>query len=80
MTLTQLKSNLHNLIDEIENEDILEIYYNEIRKLVSSSKHRIWDTLTEEEKKEVLISFEESEDDKNLIDNEQVMSKYKKWL
>ncbi len=31
-------------------------------------------------KKEVLISFEESEDENNLIDTDKVMSKYKKWL
>ncbi len=80
MTLTKLKSNLHTLIDEIGNEELLKEYYYEIKKLVINSKHKIWDTLTKEEKKDVLISFEESENEENLVDNEQVMSKYKKWL
>jgi len=80
MTISQLKSNLHQLIDELESTELLEEYYNEIKRIVNSSKHRIWDTLTEEQKKEVLLSFDESNDENNLIDNEEIMNKYKKWL
>jgi len=80
MTVTELKSNLHHLIDELENPELLKEYYNEIKHIVKSSKHSIWETLTEEEKKEVLLSFEESDDENNLIDNDVVMNRYKKWL
>ena len=80
MTISQLKSNLHQLIDELESTELLEEYYNEIKRIVNSSKHRIWDTLTEEQKKEVLLSFDETNDENNLIDNEEIMNKYKKWL
>ncbi len=80
MTLTELKSNLHNLIDQVESKNLLEEYYAELKRIVSSSKHKIWDTLSEEEKKEILMSYEESEDEKNLVDSNMVMEKYKKWL
>jgi hypothetical protein len=80
MTLTELKSNLHNLIDQVESKNLLEEYYAELKRIVSSSKHKIWDTLSEEEKKEILMSYEESEDAKNLVDSDMVMEKYKKWL
>jgi hypothetical protein len=80
MTIKELKSNLHHLIDKLGNTELLEEYYNEIKSIVNSSKHRIWDSLTEDQKKEVLLSFDESNDESNLIDNEEVMNKYKKWL
>ena len=34
----------------------------------------------EEQRKEILLSYEESEDDENLIDNNEVMKKYDKWI
>jgi hypothetical protein len=37
---------------------------------------QIWKTLTEEQKKEVYLSYEESQDDKNLISWDTVKKKY----
>ncbi|MFO7791096.1 MAG: hypothetical protein R6V32_11050 [Bacteroidales bacterium] len=51
-----------------------------MKKLINSSKSSMWDTLSDEQKREVLMSFEESENDDNLIDNEDVMKMYRKWL
>jgi TRAP-type C4-dicarboxylate transport system substrate-binding protein len=59
---------------------LLNEYYNELKRVLNISQGKIWDSLSEEQKKELLISFEESEDDNNLLDNETVMGKYKKWL
>jgi hypothetical protein len=80
MDNVELKANLHSFIDKLENNNLLHEYYNELKRILSLSQGKIWDSLTEEQKKEVLISFEESEDDSNLLDNETVMSRYKKWL
>jgi hypothetical protein len=80
MNAPELRSNLHNFIDKIENIHLLEEYYNEMKKLISTSESSIWDKLTEEQKQEVLLSYEESEDDNNLIDNDEVMKRFKKWL
>jgi hypothetical protein len=80
MNKTALKSNLHKMIDLIENQNLLEEYYNEMKAILEKSQGNIWDKLTEDQKKEVLLSYEESGDEKNLLLNEDVMKKYKNWL
>lgn len=80
MKTSELKINLHNFIDQIDNVAILEDYYNELKMLVKSPVSGIWDRLTDEQKQEVLLSFEESDDENNLIDNGEVMKRYEKWL
>ena len=80
MNKTVLKTNLHKLIDQIESQNLLEEYYNEMKTLIQKTKVSAWDSLTEEQKKEVLLSYEESENGDNLLDNDTVMKKYKDWL
>jgi hypothetical protein len=80
MNLTELKSGLHYFIDQINSTELLGEYYNEMNNLVEATNSSIWGTLSDKQKKEVLLSFEESEDENNLIDNDEVMVKYKKWL
>lgn len=80
MNKTVLKTSLHKLIDQIENKNLLEEYYNEMRALIQKTKVRAWDSLTEEQKKEVFLSYEESENGDNLLDNDTVMKKYKDLL
>jgi hypothetical protein len=36
--------------------------------------------ISDEQKQEVLLSYEESKNEENLIDNEEVMKKYRRWL
>ena len=80
MNKKALKTSLHKLIDKIENQNLLEEYYNEMKTLIQKTQVSAWDSLTEEQKKEVLLSYEESENDANLMDNDTVMKKYKDWL
>ena len=80
MDKTTLKTNLHKFIDQIDSQNLLEEYYQEMKNLIQKSKVNVWDSLTDEQRKEVLLSYEESEMDSNLVDNESVMNKYKKWL
>ena len=77
MNYTSLKSNLHKLIDQIDNPNLLEEYYQEMKSIIQKSQGKVWDTLTEYQKKEVLLSYEESEDENNLIDTKSVLNKYK---
>ena len=51
-----------------------------MRALIQKTKVRAWDSLTEEQKKEVFLSYEESENGDNLLDNDTVMKKYKDLL
>jgi len=79
MNKTLLKSNLHKMIDRIENQTLLEDYYKEMKIILEKSQDSVWDKLTDDQKKDVLLSYEESEVDKDLIDNKLVMNKYKDW-
>lgn len=79
MDKIQLKSGIHSFIDQIDNIELLKDYYNELKGLIKNKKTHIWDSLSEGQKREVLLSFDESEQDENLIDNDEVMKKYEKW-
>lgn len=72
MGTIELKLNLHKILDKIENEQLLRAIYDFLKQRENSVEGQIWKTLTEEEKKEVYLSYEESGDDKNLIDWEDV--------
>ena len=76
MGTIELKSNLHKILDRIENEQLLRTIYDFLKQRESTQEGQIWKTLTEEQKKEVYLSYEESQDDKNLIDWETVKNKY----
>jgi len=80
MKTSELRANIHEFVDQIESVHLLEDYYQEMKKLIKSSSSKIWDTLSDEQRREVLLSFEESEDELGLISNEDVMGRYKKWL
>lgn len=62
----ELKSDLHKLFDSIENEQLLRTIYDFRKRREDAKVGEIWSTLTEEQKNEVYLSYEESEDEKNL--------------
>ena len=72
MTAIDLKSSLHKIVDKIDNEELLRTIYDFLKLRENSQEGRIWKSLTEEQKKEVFLSYEESEDDNNLISWEEV--------
>ncbi len=76
MGTIELKSDLHKILDRIENEQLLRTIYDFLKQRETTKEGQIWESLTEEQKKEVYLSYEESQDDKNLIDWETVKKKY----
>jgi len=70
-----LKSNIHKIIDGIENEQLLQTLYDFLKTRNESQGGSLWQSLTEEQKKEVLLAYEESENDENLIPFETVVKK-----
>lgn len=72
MTAIDLKSSLHKIVDKIDNEELLRTIYDFLKLRENSQAGRIWKSLTEEQKKEVFLSYEESGDDNNLISWEEV--------
>ena len=76
MGTIELKSDLHKILDRIENEQLLRTIYDLLKQREAAKEGQIWKTLTEEQKKEIYLSYEESQENKNLIDWETVKKKY----
>jgi hypothetical protein len=76
MGTIELKSDLHKILDRIENEQLLQTIYDFLKHRETAKEGQIWETLSEEQKKEVYLSYEESENDKNLMDWKSVRKRY----
>ena len=72
MSTIELKSNLHKILDKIDNEQLLRAIYSFLEKRESSEDGRMWKQLTDEQKKEVLEAYDESDDDASLIDDKDI--------
>ncbi len=77
MGTIELKSNLHKIVDRIEDEQLLRAIYSFLEKRENSEDGRMWRQLSDEQKKEVLLAYDESEDDGNLIDDKDVWEDFK---
>ncbi|MCX6279587.1 MAG: hypothetical protein NT004_16050 [Bacteroidetes bacterium] len=80
MTTFELKNNFHHLIDSIENENLLQEFYELMLRKRASKDGRLWAMLSEDEVEELLKANEESENPDNLISHEDMKKKYSKWL
>jgi predicted transcriptional regulator len=75
VTTTQLKSDLHQLIDKSRDSKLLSIIY----QLLTSTKSKSvdwWDTLTEEQKADLQGAIDEIDKGKG-VPHKEVMAKYK---
>jgi hypothetical protein len=72
METLKLKKNIHQIIDRIESQDLLQSLYDFLKVRENSTTGSLWNSLSEEQKKEVLLSFEESEDQENLIPRDEL--------
>lgn len=75
MSIAEIKSNFHSLIDKVEDGETLMYFY----KVFSDSIESKWE-ISDKERKQIMEAYEESEDENNLIDDEIVRDKYMKWL
>ena len=80
MSITEVRTRFHALIDEVENPSLLQKFLEIMQESAKPSKANLWNTLSESEQQEVIDAYEESKDEKNLVSNETVMQKHKKWL
>jgi hypothetical protein len=76
----RIKEAFHKLIDEIRDEEILKSYFQLILRLNSNQTGQLWNSLSSAEKDELLISYDESLDPKNLVSHEDVKGQHDKWL
>lgn len=77
MRTAELRSELHNIVDRIQDDRLLQAVYYFLSQRESSEEGPMWKSLTEEQRKEVLLAYEESENEKNLIDWEEVKKSLK---
>ena len=77
MGTAELRSNLHKIVDRIEDERLLRAIYSFLNERENSEEGKMWTSLTEEQKKEVLQSYDESEDDSNLISDDDLWKEIK---
>ena len=74
------KEAFHQLIDKIEDEKTLNGYFKLIQKLNKNETGNLWNSLRPEEKDELLLSYEESFDPKNLMSHEEVKKQHGQWI
>ena len=77
MGTIELKSNLHQIVDRIKDERLLRSIYSFLKERENSKDSSMWDSLTDQQKKEVLLAYDESEDEGNLIEDKDVWKKLK---
>ena len=76
----RIKDNLHSLIDKIDNDDLLEIVYKILNSRNKGTEGELIRSLSEEQKKELYESYDESLDESNLIDLNELRAKHSKWF
>ena len=77
MNTIELKTNLHNLIDNINDNKILHAVYILLTK--KEEETDFWDELPEHLKEAINKSLSQSEKGE-VKPNEEIMKKYQKWL
>lgn len=83
MTQPELKKNILSLIDEIDDPKLLNYLFEFVTLLKlndKDSKDEWWDKLTDEQKADIDLAIEESNDPSKLIPHEQVIQEAGKWL
>jgi len=74
------KEEFHKLIDGIEDESLLKGSLELIKSLSKNQTGELWNELTESEKKELLLAFDESLKSDETLSHAQVKEKHVKWL
>jgi len=80
MMQSDIRKNLHQLIDEIDNDQLLMKFYDLLLNSKMQKEGDLWNQLSDEQRKELLIAESDSHYKRNLIDHEKQKAKHKKWL
>jgi hypothetical protein len=75
-----VKEEFHHLIDEITDEDLLQDYYNLIQRLSGNQSGKLWNKLSDTQQQELILAYDESFDQANLISHEVVKQQHQQWL
>ncbi|WP_034258784.1 hypothetical protein [Aequorivita capsosiphonis] len=72
MGTTELKNSLLEMMSDIQDEQLLQSLYDFLKSHKISKTSLLWDKLSDNEKEQVLVAFEESEIEENLIPYKEV--------
>jgi hypothetical protein len=75
MKIDVLKSEFHNLIDQIDNPELPEQFYDAISLSIKPDNYS-WKSLSTQQTQEVLNAYEDSEDETKVIPSSDIKSKY----
>lgn len=79
MKIDNMKSDLHKVIDTIDDEELLEEIHYLIKSSVDGKSEDLWDDLPEEVKNAITEGLAQA-DRGQTISNEQFKEKFKKWF
>ena len=81
MSITEIKKNIHQIIDEFDNQEILEDFHLALRNLLRDYKKNedFWDELSASQQKEIDNALKEV-DEGRTTKHESVISESGKWL
>ncbi|MBO6792972.1 MAG: hypothetical protein JJ895_03605 [Balneolaceae bacterium] len=74
-----VKKKLIELINDVQDERVLESYYQLLKPLHNQTLRANWSKLNTTELDELLISYDESFNSDNLVPHSSVMEKATKW-
>ena len=80
MSTIEIRDNFHKLIDNISNDRILSKFYSILERVSKTKDGQLWDRLTEEERRDLLLIDNESDNGNNLISHTKIQEKHRKWL
>lgn len=78
MSIAIIRSEFHQLIDNIQDKELLQDYLEALRRNLNKEGGELWISLTEEQQSRVLSSFEESKKEENLISMTTMIQKHKR--
>lgn len=65
------------MVDRIEDERLLGAIFSFLNAREHSQEGQVWQSLTEKQKSEVLLAYDESEEDSNLISDDDAWKEIK---
>ena len=80
MATIDIKTNFHKLIEHINNDKILTLFYDILENASKVKDGQLWNQLSDEERQELLRIDLETDDEKELIPHSKVQEKHRKWL
>lgn len=81
MDIREIRANVHQLVDEIENPQVLDHFYEALQSFrTKRSGVDFWDEFTDEQKKDLELALAETENEENWVSHEQVKQEAQQWL